>query len=97
MTKYNKEVIAQLSKHIDQEDFQTLVMRDGDYYNIHIISDSFKDTESNTLHLQEPVSCIDSPDDYFTETKLLEYMLEHFIWSHFDVDVDSLTLTTREE
>ena len=96
--KYNREVLYSLAKYIDNEQFEVIVIVDQpNYYNIHIISETFRDDRLNTLALQEPKECIVDPDSYFNETKLLEYILRHCIWSHFNVDVDSLTLTARED
>ena len=63
MTKYDKLILAKYTKRIDNEDFEVVVLLDlytakqrkqyGSigYYNVHIISERFKDEELNTLDL----------------------------------------------
>ena len=83
MEKYNKKVIAHYERFLDNENFEVFVLDDKDYFNIHVISERFKDEEMNTLKLQEPKESIKSYSDYFTKEKLISYLLEHFIWNRF--------------
>lgn len=90
MKKYNKKVISHYQKFLDNENFEVFVLDDKDYFNIHVISEHFKDEEMNTLKLQESkedikrnIKNIKSYSDYFTKEKLISYLLEHFIWDRF--------------
>lgn len=90
MKKYNKKVISYYSKVLDGENFEVYVLDDKKYFNIHVISDKYKGDELNTLKLQEPkedllkeVKNLDGWDKYFTKSKLIGYLLEHFIWDRF--------------
>jgi len=83
MKKYNKKVIASYEKTLDNETFQVYVLDDNNYYNIHVISERFKDDELNTLKLQEPKECIGNVSEYFDNSKMISYLLEHFIWDRF--------------
>ena len=90
MKKYGKEVIANYEKIIGGELFECYVINEdrlcGDgnkYYNVHIISDGFKDDEMNTLKLQEPHNCIDNPKEYFNKKYMIARIMEHFIWDRF--------------
>lgn len=94
MVKYNKQVLAHRTEVINNESLTALVIKDGDYYNIHIISETFKDEELNTLTLQEPKESMTLED--FTPTYLLQHIMSHFVWAEFNVDVECIELTERE-
>lgn len=79
--KYNKKVITSYSKFIDGERFSVYVLDDNEYYNIHVISESYKQDEMNTLKLQEPKESVNL--EYFTNARLITYLMEHFIWDRF--------------
>ena len=79
--KFNKKVIAYFEKFIDNENFEVFVLKDKEYFNIHIISEKFQKDEMNTLKLQEPIESVNA--EYFTDAKLISYLMEHFIWDRF--------------
>jgi viroplasmin and RNaseH domain-containing protein len=83
MKKYNKNIIASYEKTLDNETFQVYVLDGKDYYNIHVISERFQDTENNTLKLQEPKERIEKVSEYFDIPKMISYLLEHFVWDRF--------------
>lgn len=85
---YNKEVIAKYEKFLDNEQFEVVVLEDNTssddvYYNVHVISERFKNDELNTLKLQEPKSYIGNPTEYFNKARLIGYLMDHFIWDRF--------------
>lgn len=80
-TKFGHKVIAHYEKALDGEEFVAVVTDNGDYYNIHVISERYKADEMNTLKLQEPKDCVGI--EYFTKAKLASYIMEHFIWDRF--------------
>jgi hypothetical protein len=95
-TKFNKLVIANYSKYLDGEQFEVIVVLDKyswdgkgysdepeGYYNVHVISERFKSDELNTLKLQEPVSCVPNPKEYFSLNYMIGTLMEHFIWDRF--------------
>lgn len=79
--KFNKKVIAQFEKRLDGENFEVFVLDDGEYYNVHVISERFKSDELNTLKLQEPKEYVTL--EYFSQAQLIAYLMEHFIWDRF--------------
>lgn len=81
--KYNKKIIAQYEKYLDNENFKVLVLDDEGYFNVHVLSEKYKDYELNTLQLQEPKECIKNPKKYFNNAKLIEYLMNFFIWDRF--------------
>jgi hypothetical protein len=82
MEKYGKKIIASYDKYLDNERFEVIVVDDNDYYNIHVISEKYRDDELNTMKLQEPKDCI-KDIKYFDNAKLISYLMDHFIWDRF--------------
>ena len=80
--KYNKKILASKDVFYNNKYIEVLILDDGDYYNIHIIDDSFKDEELNTLKLQEPKDCI-TLEEITNPVKLECYALEHILWDKF--------------
>lgn len=80
--KYNKKILASKDVFYNNKYVEVLILDDGDYYNIHIIDDSFKDEELNTLKLQEPKDCI-TLEEITNPVKLECYALEHILWDKF--------------
>jgi uncharacterized protein (DUF39 family) len=83
MKKFKKEIIASYGKYLDGEQFEVLVLDDGEYYNIHVISEKYNQDELNTLKLQETKACIDDYKTYFNNSRLISYLMGHFIWDRF--------------
>ena len=83
MEKYNKKVIASYQKYLDGENFEIFILDGGKYYNVHVISEKYKKDEMNTLKLQEPKEYIKNAKEYFTNAKMIGYLMEHFIWDRF--------------
>jgi len=80
--KYNKKILASKDVFYNNKYVEVLVLDDKNYYNIHIIDDSFKDEELNTLKLQEPKDCI-TLEEISNPVKLECYALEHILWDKF--------------
>ena len=82
MKKYNKEILAETSVTLDAETVEVYCLDGGDYYDIHTVSDNFKDEESNTLHLQEPKEAVSL--EAVTDKVYLTCMgLEFLLWQKF--------------
>ena len=82
MKKYNKEILAETSVMLDAETVEVYCLDGGDYYDIHTVSDNFKDEELNTLHLQEPKEAISL--EAVTDKVYLTCMgLEFLLWQKF--------------
>ena len=95
MKKYNKNVVAHYEKHIDNESFKVIVLDDNDYYNIHIISECYKDEELNTIKQQELKE--DISKDYFTKARMISYLAEHLIWDRFYSELGSASISVNIE
>jgi len=74
-TKYNKPVIAELSRTIGDLDIRVVILQEGEYDNVHIITNKYQQNELSTLHLQDSKGCTE-----FTDDRLLSYAYEFFIW-----------------
>ena len=82
-TLYNKKILFKKEVFLDNEEFIAVVLKDGDYYNVHVVSDRYKKNELNTLKLQESAEHIKQSRNYFTDAYLVEKIMEHFIWDRF--------------
>lgn len=79
--KYNKKILKEHTEYLFNQYYTLYILDDKDYFNIHIVCDTFKDAELNTLYLQEfkqDVSFSEFDDLYIT--KLL---LEFTLWNKF--------------
>ena len=82
MKKYDKEILGETSVMLDAETVEVYCLDGGDYYDIHTVSDNFKDDELNTLHLQEPKEAISLKA--VTDKAYLTCMgLEFLLWQKF--------------
>ena len=79
--KYNKRILKQYTENIFGEYYTLYVLDDGDYYNIHIVTDRYKDEELNTLQFQDPKQ--DVSFDKFDELYITKLILEFALWSRF--------------
>lgn len=82
MKKYNKEILAETSVTLDAETVEVYCLDGGDYYDIHTVSDNFKDEELNTLHLQEPKEAV-SLEAVTDKVYLTCIGLEFLLWQKF--------------
>jgi len=83
MKKYGKKIITQYEKYFYNELYKIVVLKNKDYYNVHIINDKFRDDEANTLHLQEPAEAIPNHEKYFDKKYLIARLMEFYIWDKF--------------
>lgn len=79
--KYNKRILKQHTENVFGEYYTLYVLDDGDYYNIHIVTNKYKDEELNTLQLQETKQDVSS--NKFNELYMTELILEFALWSKF--------------
>lgn len=80
--KYNKKILANKIVYYNNRYVEVLVLDDKDYYNIHVLDDSYQDDEMNTLKLQEPKEYVTLEE--VTNTIRLECQaLEHLLWDKF--------------
>lgn len=92
MRKFNKKVVALFERYIDNEQFEVIVLLDGDYYNVHIISEKYKKDEMNTLQLQEPKENIDDIKKYFSDSYMIARLMDFFIWDRFYTELQNNNL-----
>ena len=86
MKKFNKKIIAKYFKTLNGESFEVYVLDDGEWFNIHVIDETFNQDEMNTLKLQETKTKETLNSGYFNKAQLVCYLMEHFIWSEFYSD-----------
>lgn len=92
-TLYNKPIIAKLKRTIGDLDIQVVILQDGEYDNVHIITNKYQQSEFNTLHLQDSKGCTE-----FTDDRLLSYAYEFFIWHDTqDLGIASIDLDIEIE
>ena len=98
MTKYGKQVHVDYTLDIYGKEITLLVLKEGDYWNVHILDERFRDDEMNTLDHQIPTE--DWSLDDFTTSWILETIYRHVIWDigHHRgmVMVDELTIQIEE-
>lgn len=80
-TKYNKRILKQYTENIFGEDYTLYILDSKDYYNIHIVTDEYRDEEFNTLKFQEPKQ--DVLLDEFDDLYMTKLILEFALWSKF--------------
>lgn len=75
--KYNKKILKQHTENLFNQSYTLYVLDNKDFYDIHIIDDDIKDTELNTLYLQEPKQDVSlfKFDEIYMTTLLLEHAL----------------------
>ena len=88
MYKYNKRVLKSENINIFNQDYTIYILDDGDYFNIHIINDGYKDEEDNTLLNQEPKENITLED--LDKVYLYEEVVKFALWNKFYGYKDSL-------
>lgn len=78
---YDKEILKELTISIFNDYYTIYVLDNKEYYNIHILSDLFKQDELNTLRYQE--SKQDYKLSYFDELTLTKDIIEFALWNKF--------------
>lgn len=79
--KYGKKILKQLTLNVFGDYYTFILLEEGDYYNIHILCDFFKDEELNTLRYQDEKSCVTLED--FDELRMTKDILEFAMWHKF--------------
>lgn len=88
MYKYGKEVLKSEDINIFNQDYIIYVLDGGDYFNIHVVNDGYKDEEDNTLLKQEPKEYITLED--LDKVYLYEEVVKFALWNKFYGYKDSL-------
>jgi len=92
-TLYNKPIIAELSRTIGDLEIQVIIIQEGEYDTVHIITNKYQQDELNTLHLQDSKGCTE-----FTDDRLLSYAYGFFIWHDLqDLGIASVDLDIEME
>lgn len=78
-TKYDKKILAERSVEVNGDEYTCFVLDGGDYYDIHIVDNYYKDDELNTLKLQEPKECV-SLEKVTSKAFMLSEIMEHILW-----------------
>lgn len=79
--KYNKKILKEHTENIFGKYYTLYILDNKDYYNIHIVTDKYRDEELNTLKFQEPkqeVSLNELDELYMTKS-----ILEFALWDKF--------------
>jgi hypothetical protein len=79
--KYGKKILKQLTLNVFGSYFTFILLEEGNYYNVHILSEFYRDEELNTLRYQEEKSCV-SLDD-FDELRMTKDIIEFAMWNKF--------------
>lgn len=77
--KYDKKILAEKSIEVNGDEYTCFVLDGGDYYDIHIVDDHYRDDELNTLKLQEPKECV-SLEKVTSKAFMLSEIMEHILW-----------------
>ena len=79
--KYNKKILKEHTEYLFGQYYTLYILDDKDYYNIHIICETFQDTEMNTLYLQEPKQDVNLSE--FDDLYITKLILEFALWNKF--------------
>lgn len=79
--KYGKKILKQYAENIFGKDYTLYILDGGDYYNIHIVTDGYRDKELNTLIFQDPKQ--DVSFNKFDKLFITKRILEFALWSKF--------------
>lgn len=88
MYKYGKKVLKSEDINIFNQDYTIYILDGGDYFDIHIVNDGYKDEEDNTLLNQEPKEYITLED--LDKVYLYEEVVKFALWNKFYGYKDSL-------
>ena len=79
---FNKDIIIEQTICIDGCYYTGYVLDGGDYFNIHVIDDYYRQDEMNTLKLQEPKECNVEIDKAYIIARILEHYLWHRLYNY---------------
>ena len=95
-TKYGKKILKVRGLMINNQEYLCYVLDDGgEYYDIHVVDDKFRDEEANTLKLQEPKDCVEL-ERVTSKAFMFAQIAEHALWDlcygdngkHYDFSID---------
>ena len=81
MYKYGKEVLKSEDIDIFNQYYTIYILDGGDYFDIHIVNNKYKDEEINTLWLEEPKECVTLED--LDKVYLYEEVVKFALWNKF--------------
>lgn len=79
--KYGKKILKQYAENIFGKYYTLYILDAGNYYNIHIVTNEYKDEELNTLVLQESKQNVSF--NKFDSLYMTKSILEFALWSKF--------------
>lgn len=79
--KYNKRILKQHTENVFGGYYTLYILDNEDYYDIHIVTDEYRDEELNTLRLQEHKQ--DVSFNEFDELCMTKLILEFALWAKF--------------
>lgn len=79
--KYGKKILEQYAENIFGKYYTLYILDAGNYYNIHIVTNEYKDEELNTLVLQESKQNVSF--NKFDSLYMTKSILEFALWSKF--------------
>jgi len=92
-TKFNKKIVKRFTTVVCNESIKIFVLDNGDYYDIHRITDKYAKDELNTLHFQEPKINVLNPKTYFDKGYMVAQAMEYIIWDRFyDLGIATIDL-----
>lgn len=88
MYKYNRKILKSENINIFNQEYTIYILDDGDYFDIHIENDKYKDEEANTIWNVEPKKHIALED--LDKVYLYEEVVKFALWDKFYGYKDSL-------
>ncbi len=74
---YDKKILAQTEVYLNGDFCEVYCLDGGEYFDIHILNDSFASDELNTLRLQEPKEIQEATSEIFLTCQGVEFLLWH--------------------
>lgn len=74
---YNKKILAKTEVSLNGDYCEVYCLDGGDYYDIHVLHNSYQSNEMNTLRLQEPKEIQTATDEVFLTCQGIEFLLWH--------------------
>lgn len=96
--KYNKTILKTMSLYLFDYYYILYILDDNEYFNIHIVTNKYQDTELNTLYLQEPKTDINisQMDDIYMTKLLLEFALSDKFYG-YENKLHTFSITSESE
>lgn len=77
---YNKKILAQTEVKLNGEICDVFCLDGGEYFDIHILHDSYASDELNTLQLQEPKDFEEATSKIFLTCQGVQFILWHIFY-----------------